>query len=480
MNTGYNNFNTPSLNGLVDITADTISSTSITTNSLTLDNTLNVVEMNFSDNVNGVTTSEFALIPNITNNHIDIVALQDKTQNIVDFDTTQTTFNGLVNVNSLSFDDNINGVDVSNFSNIGAISELINKTENMAKVGSTTLFTSDVVYGYNALYLGLASYEGTIQYNHTFTGFNNSSTSVNVSVPEFESLDGVTSSIQDQLDGKESNSSTGIDVTRLADGTVDNTTFQFVNSLSSNCQTQLNNKESNSSAGINATRLADGTVNNTKFQFINSLSSNCQAQLNGRATLNGSNTFTGSLNTFNNVSINTSLEIEGSAIDFNASLELFSGSIFLYLGLIRGRADGFNYANNSYDTYTGYCYTFNGSAVTAGVVSTVDNILTTITGARRLPPGVYSISGCVIINKGTATYTNMLPIDVNWTCTGGTVPTTINRTYIPSTALNIIATLPTAYFIVTGLGTLRAQYIYDFLTRGTSTVYYDINIVRIA
>jgi hypothetical protein len=83
MNTGYNNFNTPSLNGLVDITADNISSTSITVSDLTLENSLNVVELNFSDNINGITTSEFSEIPNITNNHTDIVSLQDKTQNII-------------------------------------------------------------------------------------------------------------------------------------------------------------------------------------------------------------------------------------------------------------------------------------------------------------------------------------------------------------------------------------------------------------
>jgi hypothetical protein len=231
-----------------------------------------------------------------------------------------------------------------------------------------------------------------------------------------------------------------------------------------------------------STRLTAGNFNTS---FLANLASNVQTQINtivsninGNATLNASNTFTGNLNTFDNVSVNTNLSVEGSAVDFNASLEVFSGSIFLYLGLIRGRADGFNYNNNIYDTYTGYCYTLNNNT---GAIPTIDNTLSTITGARSLPRGVYSISGNVIIIKGTATYLNMAPIDVNWICTGGIVPNTINRTYIPDLAGNIRAILPNAYFIITGTSSiLRAQYIYDFLNRGNSTVFYEINVIRIA
>ncbi len=38
-------------------------------------------------------------------------------------------------------------------------------------------------------------------------------------------------------------------------------------------------------SGIDVTKLADGTVSNTKFQYINSLSSNAQEQLNTKATI---------------------------------------------------------------------------------------------------------------------------------------------------------------------------------------------------
>ena len=34
----------------------------------TLENELNVVKLNFSDDINGITTTEFAEIPNISNN----------------------------------------------------------------------------------------------------------------------------------------------------------------------------------------------------------------------------------------------------------------------------------------------------------------------------------------------------------------------------------------------------------------------------
>jgi hypothetical protein len=180
--------------------------------------------------------SEFAEIPNISNNHIDIISLQDKTQNIIDFDNSpKTTFNGLVNANSLYFDDNINSISVSDFSQISQISDLLNKTQYITNEGSYTAIANDAVYYADALYHGVASYEGTINYSGTFTGFNNSSSGVAVSVGEFECLDGVTSSIQTQLDSKESSSSS-INATRIADGSVTSIEFQYINTLSSNCK----------------------------------------------------------------------------------------------------------------------------------------------------------------------------------------------------------------------------------------------------
>ena len=52
-----------------------------------------------------------------------------------------------------------------------------------------------------------------------------------------------------------------------------------------------------------ATKIADGSVNNTEFQYINSLSSNAQTQITARLPLAGG-TMTGDLNFGDNVDIN--------------------------------------------------------------------------------------------------------------------------------------------------------------------------------
>ena len=47
-------------------------------------------------------------------------------------------------------------------------------------------------------------------------------------------------------------------------------------------------------SGIGATNIADGSVDNTEYQFINSLSSNAQTQITGRLQTAGG-TMTGSI-----------------------------------------------------------------------------------------------------------------------------------------------------------------------------------------
>lgn len=127
---------------------------------------------------------------------------------------------------------------------------------------------------------------------------------------------------------------TGIDATKIADGSVTSTEFQYINTLSSNAQTQLNNKQGLDATltalaayntdglltqtaadtfvgrtltgtaneitvtngngvsgnptfslptGIDATKIADGSVTSTEFQYINTLSSNAQTQIDGKA-----------------------------------------------------------------------------------------------------------------------------------------------------------------------------------------------------
>ena len=52
----------------------------------------------------------------------------------------------------------------------------------------------------------------------------------------------------------------------------------------SNTITNIENADIKSAAAIDATKIADGSVTNTEFQFINTLSSNAQTQLDGKVT----------------------------------------------------------------------------------------------------------------------------------------------------------------------------------------------------
>jgi hypothetical protein len=119
--------------------------------------------------------------------------------------------------------------------------------------------------------------------------------------------DGTGNSITN-IENADIKASAGIDATKIADGSVSSTEFQYINSLSSNAQTQIDGKSptaGNSSlvtvgtigtgtwqgtaiadgylgTGINATKLADGTVTNAELQYINTLSSNAQTQLDAK------------------------------------------------------------------------------------------------------------------------------------------------------------------------------------------------------
>ena len=77
-----------------------------------------------------------------------------------------------------------------------------------------------------------------------------------------------------------------IDATKIADGSVTNSEFQFINSLSSNAQTQINSKQAtiDSSARLNANLVGDGSVDNTEFSYINGVTSAIQTQINTATT----------------------------------------------------------------------------------------------------------------------------------------------------------------------------------------------------
>jgi len=78
----------------------------------------------------------------------------------------------------------------------------------------------------------------------------------------------------------------GIDATKIADGTVTDSEFQFINSLSANAQTQIDSKQAtiDSSNRLNANLVGDGSVDNTEFGYLNGVTSGIQSQLATKAS----------------------------------------------------------------------------------------------------------------------------------------------------------------------------------------------------
>ncbi len=152
-------------------------------------------------------------------------------------------------------------------------------------------------------------------------------TTSSVTSIELGSLLGVTSNVQDQLDDKQiagdyiteltgDVTATGpgsvvatisaLDASKIANGTVSNTEFQYINSLSSNAQDQLDDKQPVGDyiteltgditaigpgsvvatiSSLNATKIANGSVDNTEFQSLNGVTSNIQTQLDDKQSL---------------------------------------------------------------------------------------------------------------------------------------------------------------------------------------------------
>ena len=76
-------------------------------------------------------------------------------------------------------------------------------------------------------------------------------------------------------------SAAAIDATKIADGSVTSTEFQYINSLSSNAQTQIDAKQAtiDSSNRLNANLIHDGSVDNTEFGFLDGVTSSIQTQI---------------------------------------------------------------------------------------------------------------------------------------------------------------------------------------------------------
>lgn len=110
----------------------------------------------------------------------------------------------------------------------------------------------------------------------------------NVSVDhDGEGLQFVSTQLALELDGSTlSKSATGV---KVADGGISNTQVNAAAAIAYSklaLSNSIVNADINASAAIDATKIADGSVTSTEFQFINTLTSNAQTQINGKANTN--------------------------------------------------------------------------------------------------------------------------------------------------------------------------------------------------
>jgi len=80
--------------------------------------------------------------------------------------------------------------------------------------------------------------------------------------------------------------SSSIDATKIANGSVDSTEFQYLDGVTSSIQTQIDSKQNtiDASARLNANLVGDGSVDNTEFSYINGVTSAIQTQIDSKAS----------------------------------------------------------------------------------------------------------------------------------------------------------------------------------------------------
>jgi hypothetical protein len=80
--------------------------------------------------------------------------------------------------------------------------------------------------------------------------------------------------------------SAGIDSAKIADGSVSNTEFQYLDGVTSSIQTQINSKQATIDASnrLSADLIHDGSVDNTEFGYLNGVTSAIQTQIDAKAS----------------------------------------------------------------------------------------------------------------------------------------------------------------------------------------------------
>jgi hypothetical protein len=78
----------------------------------------------------------------------------------------------------------------------------------------------------------------------------------------------------------------GVDATKIANGSVSDTEFQYLDGVTSAIQTQINTKQATIDASnrLNANLVGDGSVDDTEFSYINGVTSAIQTQMNAKAS----------------------------------------------------------------------------------------------------------------------------------------------------------------------------------------------------
>jgi len=298
---------------------------------------------------------------------------------------------------------------------------------------------------------------------------------------EFGYLDGVTSAIQTQFSNKQPLDATltalaayntnGLVAQTAADtftgrtitGTANEVTVTNGNGVSGNPTLGL-------ATGIDATKIADGSVTSTEFQYINTLTSNAQTQIDGKAA--NTEAFV-TLGTTSGLTNERSLAVAGGLTiqDLGAGNAVtISGSALQPLDATLTALAAYN--TTGFITQTGVD-TFAGRTLAVAGGLTIQEAGTVITiSASGVSGGGGGLTASTITTNATAsvntvTFVSLVSGNVNLTLPSPTsqggkecvVKITANA--VPPNTLTINASALNGSATMDGQATLSSQYVYD-------------------